>query len=227
MLMNKNLKYTYNFIISLCFFGVSNILATNQQTDNKKFFQLIGSLRDCKTINISTENEITTLINSSNRILLNTKSNKGKTPLTLLASLGLTKSMEALINKGADINELDKNYNSAIQYAIQSRRLGAVKLLLSNDANTFQKNTKGFSPLLRAGKLATLDPENITAADKVFVYIVNHLAQKQATQGSSLFLFEKMMYILIGIMLMAVCTGACSYILGNNLKGQSIDENSF
>lgn len=58
--------------------------------------------------------------------------------------------VEMLINNNISINDKDKDGNTAMHYACESRNLELVKLLLQHNAVINEKNKFGFTPLMHA-----------------------------------------------------------------------------
>ncbi len=63
------------------------------------------------------------------------KNNKNCTPLHIASIYGHIEILRLLIERGANINALDKSKISSLSYACYHKRLDVVKLLLKNNAN--------------------------------------------------------------------------------------------
>ena len=68
-------------------------------------------------------------------------------PITRAAWLGHSKTIELLLNFGADINKTTKNKQSAIFYAIQKGRTETVKYLISKNIELDIADHLGYTPL--------------------------------------------------------------------------------
>ncbi|CDJ64081.1 ankyrin repeat containing protein / TPR domain-containing protein, putative [Eimeria necatrix] len=66
---------------------------------------------------------------------VNVKDNSGKTPLFTAASLGHVKSLELLLNRGADVGASSEGGSTALHEAVYAEKAAAVKLLLEHGSN--------------------------------------------------------------------------------------------
>lgn len=67
--------------------------------------------------------------------LINSKSNDGSTPLhSICSTKNKLKAVEYLINKGADINAMDKNKYKPFHYAIKYNNLSLIDMFIAHGA---------------------------------------------------------------------------------------------
>ncbi|KAJ0410955.1 hypothetical protein ATCC90586_004308 [Pythium insidiosum] len=91
---------------------------------------------------------------------------------TEAAARGDVKTLTALLEQGANVNETDKEGYSALQVAAKKRRLEAVEYLLQSGADVNQRDSDGFSALHEAAFNGDADIVRVllkAGANKTFV----------------------------------------------------------
>ena len=148
LLKNKNLTGMNIFEIS-CEIGEIKIFRILKKylNDNVKILKsLINDYKDGKN-NIfhiaASKNKIMSLLffysfyynNNLSVSILNIKNNLSETPLHIACKEGFYNFSILLINLGADINIIDKDYKSPLFFAVQSKSLKIVKFFIINGAD--------------------------------------------------------------------------------------------
>ncbi|XP_036356190.1 ankyrin repeat domain-containing protein 1-like, partial [Octopus sinensis] len=91
------------------------------------------------------------------RVEINKPIEYGKTPLIFACEVGIDRRiLEILLEAGGEVRTKDEWGNTALHYAVSSRRLQAVELLLSRGSEINGKRYDGRTPLHLA---ANLSPE--------------------------------------------------------------------
>jgi len=78
-----------------------------------------GNLDNIKKLNLNSEN-------------VNYRNLHDSTPLHMASILGKLDIVKFLVGKGADINHIDKGYNSALDHAIRNQRFEVAQYLIEN-----------------------------------------------------------------------------------------------
>ena len=119
--------------------------------DKKILKHLINDYKEGKT-NIfhiaASKNKIMSLLffysyyynNNISTSILNIKNNSSETPLHIACKEGFYKFSIFLINLGADMNIINKDYKSPLFYAVQSKSLKIIKFFIINGANKYIKD---------------------------------------------------------------------------------------
>ena len=72
------------------------------------------------------------------------------TPLHFVSQTGNTEIMDLLIERGADINALNKDGNTPLMLALYTNHREAAELLLQNKADQYIKNIEGLTAFVIA-----------------------------------------------------------------------------
>lgn len=88
---------------------------------------------------------------------INNQSIYKETPLHLACYKGSIIMTEILLNAGAKVDIYDRCNNTAIFYAVQSKKLEVVKLLVEAGSNINVKNKWNYTPYIVAKKLNLTD----------------------------------------------------------------------
>lgn len=86
----------------------------------------------------------------SNLALGVTADYKGKTPLMIAAEKGHAQAVGLLLDKGANINEIDQHKRTPLHFAVWKEHKEVVRILLQYGANPNTKDVLGFTPLQMA-----------------------------------------------------------------------------
>ncbi|AVP87839.1 hypothetical protein phytr_9100 [Candidatus Phycorickettsia trachydisci] len=160
-------------------------------------------LKECNDLNISSYNDHPeSLIEKSStefiQLPLNKKSDNSiqNTPLHLAAQKGYLHAVKLLIERGAAINEFNKDKNTPLHLAVQNGHVTVVQELLSKEANTQLRNKAGQTPLDLAkaeGKQEIVDLLTIpqTSSQELIYETSPHKIKKNKTQKSTQSLVNK------------------------------------
>jgi len=124
--------------------------------------------------------EIMDILLENDNVLLNKRDYLGKTPLiSMIKADNYTPDqkeciIDRFIEKGADVNLMDRDGNSPLAYAIKENYLSIVKLLIKNGANVNTKNKDGNSPLVDAIQTNNLTVVKLLTENGADVHIKNN-----------------------------------------------------
>ena len=81
------------------------------------------------------------------KIDVDSRGDKGQSPLHWMATLGDAVGISLLVEAGANINAMDIKGNTPLHEAVMCRQTSAVRLLIEQGADALLKNEAGFTPL--------------------------------------------------------------------------------
>lgn len=77
----------------------------------------------------------------------------GRTPIMIALFRGYIQIASLLIDKGASLIAVDVNKMAPVHYAVDSNNIDSIKFCVSQGCNVNVQDNKGWSPLLRAGRV--------------------------------------------------------------------------
>lgn len=127
------------------------------------FFDIIINYKSCKFYSGDYQKMIKSYYDEvidnikNNKVVIHTRSVWGETPLQMASFFGDIDTIEYLLDKGVDINDLNDPHNdiwapsksnneNALHYAAKGRQKEAYNLLIKKGINVSQKNVEGKTP---------------------------------------------------------------------------------